>query len=268
MGGVYLSAIKPLSSGARRAELLGASFDLLTAAETLERISESIERRARCQHTVVNVAKLIAMRANPVLRKDVEQSDIINVDGMGIVWGARLIGIQVPERVTGIDLMDQLIEVCARRGYRPYLLGATRPVLYRLVAVLRTRHPRLSLAGSHHGYFAEADEERIVAEIAASHADCLFVALPTPRKEHFIAKHRDALAVPFIMGVGGSFDVLSGAVPRGPRWMQKAGLEWLFRVGQEPRRMWKRYLVTNSKFATLLAAEMMKRCWRRRGRRY
>ena len=115
------------------------------------------------------------------------------------------------------------------------------------------------IAGYRDGYFSADDEEAVVRDIVASGADCLFVAMPTPRKERFLAKHRDALNVPFVMGVGGSFDVIAGFVDRAPSVMQRYGLEWLYRIYQEPRRMWWRYARTNTIFAAMLLSSLVRR---------
>jgi N-acetylglucosaminyldiphosphoundecaprenol N-acetyl-beta-D-mannosaminyltransferase len=172
----------------------------------------------------------------------------------------------VPERVAGIDLMVQLLGVCAQRGYRPYFLGARRDVLDHAIAVARQRWPGLEFAGSRDGYFRSEEEPAVVDEIRGSGADCLFIGMPTPRKERFLHQHRDRLGVPFIMGVGGSFDVLAGLVARAPAAMQRMGLEWLHRTLQEPRRMWRRYLATNIAFAGLLASAVVARALHRNSR--
>jgi N-acetylglucosaminyldiphosphoundecaprenol N-acetyl-beta-D-mannosaminyltransferase len=242
-----------------RAQFLDTPIDLLTIDETVTQVVDAMKRRKLLQHVAINVAKLVKMRRDPDLRIDVIESDIAGVDGMGIVWGARLLGIWVPERVAGIDLMLQLLEVCAEQGFRPYFLGARQDVLERAIAEARRRWPRLEFAGSRNGYFRGEDEAVIVEEIRRSRADCLFVGMPTPRKERFLHQHRGELGVPFIMGVGGSFDVLAGLVARAPATMQRLGLEWLHRTLQEPRRMWRRYFATNIVFAGLLLSAVATR---------
>jgi N-acetylglucosaminyldiphosphoundecaprenol N-acetyl-beta-D-mannosaminyltransferase len=245
--------------GVPTAEFLGVRIDLLTRDKTVALVVDAVENRRRLQHGVVNVAKLVKMRRDADLKYDVEQSDLVNVDGAGIVWGARLLGIPVPERVAGIDLFMDLLELCERRGFRPFLFGATQEVLERAIAAAMRRHPRLAIAGARNGYFDPADEPAIAEQIRATRADMLFVAISSPIKERFIARYRDVINVPLLMGVGGSFDVIAGHVGRAPAWMQHLGLEWLFRVLQEPRRMWKRYLVTNTVYAGLLASELVNR---------
>lgn len=239
-----------------RIRLFDTHADAWSEAETIEKIAERIERRDFTQHVVINVAKVVNMRRDPQLRRSVEACDIVNIDGMGVVWGGRLLGHEIPERVAGIDLFVKLCGMAADRGWPIYLLGAKEPVVEKTAAVLKERFPALQVAGAHHGYFWD-DEEAMVEAIAASGARLLFIAITSPKKENFIDRWKDRLGVDFVMGVGGSFDVLAGEVKRAPQWMQRAGLEWLYRVLQEPRRMAGRYLGTNSRFALLLAKEWM-----------
>lgn len=236
----------------RRREFLGAPMHALSMAETLSLAEESMRTRRPLLHTVINVAKLVNMSSNADLREDVGSADVINVDGTGVLWGARLLGIAIGERVAGVDVMTELFALCAAKGYRPFLLGAEQHVLDAIAARLAREHPQLVIAGMRHGYFTAAQEQDVVAAINASGADCLFVALPTPRKERFLRRYRDALSPSFVMGVGGSFDVYGGKVARAPRLLQRLGLEWLFRVAQEPNRLWRRYYETNIAYAALL----------------
>lgn len=244
-----------------KASFIGMDVDLLTMNETVEKIRDAIRRRMRLHHVCMNAAKFVYLRQNQELSADIACSDLVSIDGMGVVFAARLLGIKVPERVAGVDLMQEVIALCEREGYRPYLFGATAEVLGRAIQKVRDRHPLLQVAGAHHGYFLPQDEPLIVADIRASRADCLFIGLPTPRKERFIAAHRDALGVPFIMGVGGGFDILANHVKRAPLWMQRAGFEWLYRTMQEPRRMWKRYLTTNVAFLLIVARTFLHQCF-------
>ncbi len=235
-----------------RADFLGVPIDLIDLKETIRRAEEAMRLRCRLQHVALNVAKFVYMQENQELRDDVLSSDIIGIDGMGIVFAARLFGIGVPERVAGVDLMERLLESCAAKGYRPYFLGATEKVLSGALHNLRIRFPNLEIAGAQHGYYPRESEADVVAAIRASGADCLFIGMPTPQKERFLAAHRGTLNVPFIMGVGGGIDIIARITKRAPFWMQQIGLEWLYRIMQEPRRMWKRYLTTNIAFTTII----------------
>lgn len=237
---------------ARRHIFLGAPVHDLSMQETLDLAIEAMRSRQPMLHAVINVAKLVNMGKNAELRTDVASADIVNFDGMGVLWGARLLGVGAQERVPGIDLMANLIARCESEGFRPYLFGAEQHVLEAMVVEMRRRHPRLDIAGMRNGYFSPEEEPEIVAAINASRADCLFVALPTPHKERFLKRHREVLTPGFVMGVGGSFDVYGNKVRRAPKVMQAVGLEWLFRIMQEPRRLWRRYYETNTAYAVLL----------------
>lgn len=238
----------------RRVEFLGCRFDACTMRDAVATIDEAVSRGRFLQHSVVNVAKLVHMRDDPELKEAVEACGMINADGMGIVWGARFVGLDVPERVTGIDLFYQLVELSARRGYGIYLLGATDDVVRETCRILGDKYPGLLISGFHHGYFW-GDEERVVRDIRSSGARLLFVAISSPLKEKFINRWQRELGVSFAMGVGGTFDVVAGKVSRAPAWMRRFGLEWLFRLIQEPRRLWRRYLITNFRFGLMLLRE-------------
>ena len=235
----------------RKLSFLDCKMHSVTMADTVATIKSRLCGKQFTQHVVVNVAKLVNMQKDQQLKTSVEACDIINIDGMGVVLGARFLGIDVPERVAGVDLFYELLKMAEGEQFPVFLLGATDEVVTETVRRVQEKHPRLPLAGFHHGYFWE-DEEAVVEKIKDSGTRMLFVAITSPKKENFINKWQDRLGVDFVMGVGGTFDVVAGKVNRAPLWMQKCGLEWFYRVLQEPRRMWKRYLVTNSKFAWLL----------------
>jgi N-acetylglucosaminyldiphosphoundecaprenol N-acetyl-beta-D-mannosaminyltransferase len=241
-----------------RETFLGCPIDILTMAETIDLARGAMRSRQRLQHVALNVAKLVNMRGDPVLAADVVNSDVVGIDGMGIVWGARTLGLPVKTRVAGVDLLTELLAVCEQEGFKPYFLGATPSVLQQAAAWVREKHPAIRFAGLRDGYFTREQELDLVRDIRNSGADCLFIGMPTPRKERFLAAHRDELNVPFIMGVGGSFDVLAGEVRRAPVRMRQLGLEWLYRVYQEPGRMWWRYAKTNALFAGILAQAVLR----------
>lgn len=235
----------------RRINVMGCPMDVATMDQTVDKIFRLVREKKFTQHVVVNVAKIVNMRKDPELNASVRACDIINIDGMGVVIGARFLGYDVPERVAGVDLFHGLIARSVQDEFPVFLLGARNDVVAEVANRLSEDHPKLKLAGYHHGYFWD-DEEAVVSKIRESGARMLFVAITSPRKENFINRWQDRLGVDFVMGVGGTFDVVAGKVKRAPHWMQRWGLEWLYRVIQEPGRMWKRYLVTNSVFAWLL----------------
>ncbi len=234
-----------------RIALLGCPLDPLTMNATLAIIAQRIESRKSTRHMAINVSKILMMQNDSRLRHAIESADIINADGKGLVWGGRFCGLNIPERVAGIDLFHRLIALSEERNYAVYFLGAREGVIRQVITRIKRLHPRLRIAGYHHGYFWD-DEKRVVDEIAASGARLLFVAISSPRKEIFIHKWENFLNVDFIMGVGGTFDIVSGRLNRAPVWIQTMGLEWLFRLVQEPRRLWRRYLIGNSVFLLAL----------------
>lgn len=248
-----------LDHGATRTAFLGAAFDQVDMDRTLALAKGAMATRQRLQHSDVNVAKIVQMASDPLLRTDVLESDLICVDGMGVKWACKLLGVPVTGRVTGADLMVQTFALCEQEGFRPFLLGAKQDVLDTMVSVLADTHPNLQIAGTRNGYFTAEDEAEIVAQINASGADCLFVGITSPKKERFLRMHREDLNVAVLAGVGGAFDVAAGKVRRAPLFIQKIGMEWLFRVVQEPRRLFWRYLKTNLAFAAMVARARLRR---------
>ena len=219
-------------------------------SETVSYISERVKNGIFTQHVVVNAAKLVNAQKDRSLAESIRSCNLINIDGMAVVWAARLLGYNVPERVAGADLFEELIKTSSQEGFRVFLLGATDEVVKKVEAVCLDRYPSLKIVGSNNGYFWE-NEEAVVDKVRLSSAQLLFVAITSPKKENFINKWGERLGVSFVMGVGGTFDVVAGKVQRAPIWMQRAGLEWLYRVIQEPRRMFGRYATTNSQFIYL-----------------
>lgn len=228
-----------------------AAIDEPAAIELIESMVAS--RRPHLM-VVVNASKLVLASKDPELGRLIAAADMVTADGMSVVWGARLLGARLPGRVTGIDTMEKLVARAAQRGWRVFFLGAKQAALDGAIAVLKARHPELIVAGSHDGYFAGRELE-IVAMVADSHPDLLFVAMGSPAQERFLSANLQEMSVPFSLGVGGSFDHVAGISRRAPAWMQRAGLEWLYRLASEPRRLWRRYLIGNTLFAILLWRE-------------
>ena len=232
----------------RRIEILGSKLDPLTLVETITAIEQMIEQGIHAQHVSINAGKINLMKEDPTLRRIVNQSTLITADGQSIVWAARYLGYDVPERVTGIDLFRELVKLAAEKGWRPYYLGATEEVVASVVAHDQKKYPDLAIAGYHHGYFSNEESHQIAREIAEAKPDLLFIAFSSPQKEIWIETFKEVLQVPFSMGVGGSFDIVAGKTKRTPRWMQKSGLEWFYRFIQEPVRMFDRYIRGNIRF--------------------
>lgn len=250
-------------AAAPRAEILACEIDRVDLAGALARCEESIASRRYVQHMAINAAKLVAMRDDAELARVVRGCELVTADGQAVVWASRVLRDPLPVRVAGIDLMEALLERAATKGYRVYILGARQEVLEQAVARLLERHPGLQIVGRRDGYFADAEEAEVAAEIAWARADILFVAMSSPRKELFLGRQGPHMGVPFVMGVGGAIDVVSGITRRAPRIMQRLGLEWLFRLLQEPRRLFRRYAVTNARFIQLVLGEWLRSARRR-----
>jgi N-acetylglucosaminyldiphosphoundecaprenol N-acetyl-beta-D-mannosaminyltransferase len=205
-----------------------------------------------------NAAILCMMRKDPELATACRNGDLIVADGMSVVWTSKLAGKGFPERVAGADMMVELLREGARRGLSAYFLGARPEVVQAVVERCRRDFPGLVIAGARDGYFKPADHEAIVADIRRAAPHMLFIGMPSPFKENWGEKHKTALDVPVIMGVGGTFDVFTGYVRRAPRFFQAIGMEWSWRLLMEPRKMWKRYLTTNSEYMWLAAGEILR----------
>lgn len=242
----------------QRAELLGLSFDAVTMETAVARCLQFC-RGPRTSHTVItaNAFHLCMMRHNPELALACRAAHLTVADGMSVVWALRASGRPVPERVAGVDLMARLVAAAGEHRLRVYFLGARREVVTALVQTSLVQHPGIDIVGFRDGYFGLDDHLSIVEEIRASRAQILFVGMPSPFKETWCERHRHRLEVPIILGVGGSFDVLAGFIRRAPRWVQALGLEWLWRLLMEPRKLWKRYLATNIEFIWLAGREIV-----------
>jgi N-acetylglucosaminyldiphosphoundecaprenol N-acetyl-beta-D-mannosaminyltransferase len=243
----------------RRVNVAGVYIDNLSEDETLSRIGELIAGGGSHYMTVVNAAKVVAARRDERLRDRLAKAALVTADGMSVVWASRLVGDPLKQRVTGIDIFERLVSYAAGRGLSVYFFGARDPSVRGVVEHFTARFPDLRVAGYRDGYFDEAEEAEIAEKIRRSRADLLFVALGSPRQEEWISRHLDATGARFALGVGGSFDHLSGLQRRAPAWMQRAGLEWLHRFAREPRRLWRRYLIGNTLFIWLVAKQLLAR---------
>ncbi|HEY2715322.1 MAG TPA: WecB/TagA/CpsF family glycosyltransferase [Solirubrobacterales bacterium] len=249
----------PATPHGTRVELLGSPLDVVDMDEAVARCERAIAAGEYLQHMSVNAAKLVAMRSDRELREAVNSCELVTADGQSVVWAARLFGIRLPERVAGIDLMQRMLGAANERGYRVYFLGAKQEVLEKAIGRLRERYPELVVAGSQHGYFGDEEIDAVAEAIRESKPDVLFVAMSSPRKEHFLGRLGPSLGAAFAMGVGGSVDVIAGVTKRAPVVLQRAGLEWAYRMAQEPRRLAKRYLPTNASFVGMVLRERFTR---------
>jgi N-acetylglucosaminyldiphosphoundecaprenol N-acetyl-beta-D-mannosaminyltransferase len=236
-----------------RIDFLGIPVDVLTLAETINKIDNAIKTNSKINHVVINAGKVVLMQKDKELFNSVVSCDIINADGQSIVWAAGFLGKPLPSRVAGIDLMQELVKLAYEKKYKCFFFGAKEEVVSRVVDIYTRKFGPEIISGYRNGYYTKAEEPIIAKQIAGSGAQLLFVAITSPKKENFLFEYKEILKnVNFTMGVGGTFDVIAGVTKRAPGWMQRIGMEWFYRFLQEPYRMWKRYLVGNTQFIWLV----------------
>lgn len=234
-------------------EILGLKYGLETEEETICAIENAISRNDDNTfiRSDINVGTIISSINDSMIKDYINQSDIVNMDGMGAIFGAKFLNKKTPPRVTGADLFEKLLALAERKNYSVYFLGATEEVNNLTFHKALKEYPKLRVAGRHDGYFFDS-QESMAESIAECEPDILFIGIKSPEKEAFIMHWKAQLKSRVILGIGGTFDVYSGCIKRAPVWMQNNGLEWLFRVIQEPRRMLWRYVDSNSRFAWVL----------------
>jgi N-acetylglucosaminyldiphosphoundecaprenol N-acetyl-beta-D-mannosaminyltransferase len=233
-------------------QVLGIPLALTDYESTLEWIDGMVRSRERGYVCVAAVHTVMASQDDPALRAAVLEADFTVPDGQPLVWALRAFGHRLPDRVYGPTLMDLACARAARTGLRFYLYGGrNQGALSELARQLRLRHPGLQIVGGHAPPFREltdAEEQAVIADIHRSRADVVWVGIGVPKQELWMSRMRERLDTPVLIGVGAAFDMHAGLVPQAPPWMQRLGLEWLFRLRQEPRRLWKRYAHYNPRF--------------------
>jgi len=239
-----------------RPRVLNGGFDSLTLTETVDWAATWIRNGGRGYLCTVNVAVLMMMRQDRRLQRIVDHAALVVADGQPIVWASRLADRPLPERVAGIDLVDALAARATREGFGVYLLGARRPVVEEAARRLRAAHPGLSICDVADGYFGAAQARERARAVRRSGAQLLLIGMGVPRQEFFLEEQWAELGVNLAVGVGGSFEVLAGVRRRAPHWCQRSGLEWFWRLAQEPRRLGPRYLVTNTQFVRAVLPEL------------
>jgi len=293
----------------RRVNFLGCPLDLLTSTKLLEEIRENIDSRTAshigalsastgergwgevsnsCSQPstinsqplwppsrviqFVNANKVAQVSEDAEMERIMWRADYVLADGQPMLPMARLLGLRIPERIDGIGLMAKLLALANARGYSVFLLGAKQNVVEACIEKIRDEYPNVRIAGFRNGYFTSAQAPDVVESVRTARPDILFLGMGSPMKERFADQYADQLGASVIQGVGGSFDVMAGLVNRAPVWIQRLGLEWLYRVIQEPRRMFWRYTKTNAQclwaFLRVLATPASRRSLRRRDESY
>ena len=242
-------------------ELFGIDVETAPPAELLRRILGWAENGGRHRVSYVNAHVLNQSLTNAELRRALRDSDLVYCDGYGVRLAARLIGLPVPHRMTGADWIWGIAAMCQESGRSLYLLGSDPGASTEAAARLRRWYPRLDVRGTHHGYFelGGPHSERVLEHIAENPPDVLLVGMGTPQQEMWVEANHDRIEASVVWTVGALFDYVAGRVPRAPHWIADNGLEWIFRLVVEPRRMWRRYLLGNPAFLYRVLEERRRR---------
>lgn len=244
----------------QKIDILGVKVDAVNLGSAWENVAGWVSRKEKAYVCVAPVSTIVSCNEDERYRNVVNAAQMVTPDGMPVVWLARAKGFKKVERTYGPDLLLKVCREGQQSGLRHFFYGGTEEVCRRLRAALTVQFPQLKIAGTYAPPFRELTEqenERIIEMINEAQPDILWVGLGSPKQDFWMSQNRAKLSVPVMLGVGAAFDFLSGIKPQAPRWMQRSGFEWFFRLCCEPRRLWKRYIVGNSKFILLLLRERL-----------
>ena len=219
-----------------RVEILGVKVDAVTMAEAVARVENLVAEKKSSLVATANAEMLLNATHDAELKKILNAADLVVPDGTGTVWAAHHLGFEMPERVAGFDLVQELMKISPAREIKFFLFGAVPTIADKAKLKAEELYPGIKIVGTRNGYFKPADEPEIISQIKNSRPDILLAALGVPKQEKWLFKYKDELKIPVSVGVGGTFDVMAGVVKRAPLWMQKARLEWLFRAMLQPSR--------------------------------
>lgn len=231
-----------------RINIMGIDIDVLDIKQTIDKVEDYVVNKKPLHLMGVNADKINLCQSDEKLKKIVNSCGIINADGASVILASKYLKTPLPERVAGVDLMMDLVKLSSKKGYSIYLFGAKEEVVQKTALVIQRKYPNIKIVGVRNGYFNNSNLDAIQKDIDSQRPDFVFVGITSPKKEYIVDYFMKNGSNTIYMGVGGSFDVISGTLKRAPLWMQKANLEWLFRVSQEPKRLFKRYFIGNGRF--------------------
>ena len=236
-------------------------FTKLTIDSAKQQVVDIIENVTHChQGIVANSYSLVLAHKDSEFTEICETADIVFADGLPVVWASKLLGDIIPERITGPDFMWAFSEVCAQKGYKVFLLGSEEPHLTQLKVNLEKKFPGIQIVGKYSppfGNWSDEENEKIVTMINITETDLVWVGIGSPTQDKWINTYKNRIHAKIAFGVGAAFDFHSGRIKRAPCWMQKIGLEWLYRLSQNPKRLWKRYLIGNMQFIWIVVKEII-----------
>jgi N-acetylglucosaminyldiphosphoundecaprenol N-acetyl-beta-D-mannosaminyltransferase len=235
----------------------GIKIHPLYKSEFLSIIESGLEKKGKLIQIGVNSASINEIVRNEKLSEAINNADLINIDGISVVWALRLMGHKIPERVATPDLANDVLAMAEDKGFSVFLFGARETVILSCKEKLLETFPNLKISGCRNGYYQPEEESSIVELINRVQPDILLIGMPSPQKELFFQSYKNQLSSNYILGVGGYFDIIAGITKRAPVWMQKIGMEWFFRFLQEPVRLFRRYLLGNAQFVWLVIREMV-----------
>lgn len=242
----------------KRVNLFGISVDPLTTKQTVELVRKKIVNKVPTHLLGMNADKINGLGKNKQYDEIVKNADIINADGVSLIMAAKFLNKAIPERVAGIDLMQDLLKMAEKDGFTVYFLGAKHAVVSTLVDKMKEKYPQLQIVGYRDGYFGKEEWQSISDELKETQPDLVFIGISSPTKEFLIDYFMKQGGNSVFMGVGGSFDVLSGYIKRAPKWVRRSNMEWMYRFLQEPKRLFKRYFFGNVKFLISMLREKFK----------
>lgn len=240
-------------------ELLNLRFINNTLSGMITYLDNLIGYKKPTSFFTISAELIVMAQEDKLLKEKYDNADILTIDSYVVYYAAKILGKNFKEPVSGSRVLLNFLPIAQRKEYKLYFLGATKEIVEKAVAKVTRDYPGINIVGWHDGYFGTEGETEVVQDIIAKKPDVLFVAMSSPLKEEFIYRNKSKMNVPVSIGVGGIFDIIAGKCKLAPSWVSKLGLEWLYRFVQEPRRMWRRYLITNLKFIMLVVKEIFKR---------
>jgi N-acetylglucosaminyldiphosphoundecaprenol N-acetyl-beta-D-mannosaminyltransferase len=255
-----------------KVNILGLDIDNVSMHETIEKIDLLIRENQSALIFTPNVQRLVYGIRDKQTENIYKQADMLIPDGMPLIWASKLLGVPLKEKVSGSDLLPLFCQAASKKGHKMFFLGADPGIAEEAKNILAHKNPGLQIVGTYSPPYGfenmDGEIEKIIKMIKGKNPHVLFVGLGFPKEERFMWKHKDDFQVPVSIGIGATFDFITGKQRRAPVWMQKGGLEWFHRLCHDPKRLWKRYLVGNSLFIFLISREFLrKRILRKKGTR-